>query len=84
MLLLRFLLFPAYSRFLGEALSLHVPFGVAEGVFFVEFALLEEFGFAVAVDGGLFVEVGLLALGFEFGALEVLFAGFGGGGGGGW
>lgn len=84
MLFLRFLFFPADSRFLGEALSLLVPFGVAEGVFFVEFALFEEFGFAVAVDGGLFVEIGLLALGFEFGALEVLFAGFGGGGGGGW
>ena len=33
------------------------------------------------MDGGLFVEVGLLALGFELGALEVGFGGFGGGGG---
>ena len=44
------------------------------------FPLREQFGFALALDGGLRVQVGLLALGFELGALEVLFGGFGRGG----
>ncbi len=72
---LGFFVFAAEAGFLGEAAALLVAGGGAGGGVGVEFALLEELGFSGVLEGGLGVEVGLLAVGFEVGALEVLFGG---------